>query len=398
MGSTINTAEKLWTRSFVSVTLVNFLICANTFMLMATLPIFVQHIGGSKLLAGIIGGMLTLTGFATRPFFGGLLDKKGRKLILLVGIVLLLAVTALYHTTTSIVMLLILRIAQGLGWSAASTSTSTIAADLVPVARRSEGMGYFGVSSSLAMAIGPALGLYLVEQFSYSSLYVVATIFVALSFIISVSSSYSNCDAVIKQPSKKSFGNSKLIEKTAIEPSILIFLISTTYAGIVTFIPSYAAYKGIEGIGSFFIVYAFALLVTRTFSGKAADRIGTTKVVVPGMVLLILALMILMEAHSLNLFLIAAVLYGLGFGSIQPVLNALVITLAPAERRGTANATFLAGLDMGVGLGAIGWGAVAQQLGFIHVYSLSAFLIVLALAYYYIVVQKNCEEQLCDAA
>ncbi|GBG55360.1 MFS transporter [Sporomusaceae bacterium FL31] len=397
MQSSIDTAENLWTRSFVSVTLVNFLICANTFMLMATLPIFVQHIGGSKMLAGIIGGMLTLTGFATRPFFGGLLDKKGRKLILLAGIVLLLAVTALYHATTSMVMIFILRIIQGLGWSAASTSTSTIAADLVPVARRSEGMGYFGVSSSLAMAIGPALGLYLVEQFSYSSLYAVATIFVALSLIISISSSYLNRDSVSKQPGKD-FGKSKLIEKTALEPSILIFLISTTYAGIVTFIPSYAAYKGIEGIGSFFIVYAFALLMTRAFSGKAADRIGTTKVVVPGMVLLIVALIILMEAYSLNLFLAAAVLYGLGFGSIQPVLNALVITLAPAERRGTANATFLAGLDMGVGLGAIGWGAVAQQLGFIHVYSLSAFLIVLALAYYYIVVQKNCEEQLCDAA
>lgn len=397
MQSSIDTAENLWTRSFVSVTLVNFLICANTFMLMATLPIFVQHIGGSKLLAGIIGGMLTLTGFATRPFFGGLLDKKGRKLILLIGIVLLLAVTSLYHATTSMVMIFIFRIIQGLGWSAASTSTSTIAADLVPVARRSEGMGYFGVSSSLAMAIGPALGLYLVEQFSYSSLYIVATIFVALSLIISISSSYLNRDSVSKQPSKD-FGKSKLIEKTAIEPSILIFLISTTYAGIVTFIPSYAAYKGIEGIGSFFIVYAFALLMTRTFSGKAADRIGTTKVVVPGMILLIVALIILMEAHSLNSFLAAAVLYGLGFGSIQPVLNALVITLAPAERRGTANATFLAGLDMGVGLGAIGWGAVAQKLGFIHVYSLSAFLILLALLYYYVVVQKSCEEQLCDAA
>jgi len=397
MQSSIDTAGNLWTQSFVSVTLVNFLICANTFMLMATLPIFVQHIGGSKLLAGIIGGMLTLTGFATRPFFGGLLDKKGRKLILLVGIVLLLAVTALYHVTTSMVMIFILRIIQGLGWSAASTSTSTIAADLVPVARRSEGMGYFGVSSSLAMAIGPALGLYLVEQFSYSSLYVAATIFVALSLIISLSSSYLNRDSVSKQPNKN-FGKGKLIEKTAIEPSILIFLISTTYAGIVTFIPSYAAYKGIEGIGSFFIVYAFALLMTRTFSGKAADRIGTTKVVVPGMVLLIAALVILMEAHSLNLFMAAAVLYGLGFGSIQPVLNALVISLAPAERRGTANATFLAGLDMGVGLGAIGWGAVAQKLGFIHVYSLSAFLILLALLYYYVVVQKNCEEQLCDAA
>lgn len=397
MKSTIDTAEKLWTPSFISVTLVNFLICANTFMLMATLPMFVQHLDGSRLLAGIIGGLLTLTAFITRPYFGGLLDKKGRKLILLVGIVLLLAVTALYQTTASIVIIFILRIIQGLGWSAASTSTSTIAADLVPAARRSEGMGYFGVSSSLAMAIGPALGLYLVEQFSYLSLYIVATLFVALSLIISISSTYLSQATDMKQPNTN-IRKSNLIEKTAIEPSVLIFLISTTYAGIVTFIPSYAAYRGIEGIGNFFIVYAFALLVTRTFSGKAADRIGATKVVVPGMVLLILALVLLIEAHSLTLFLVAAVLYGLGFGSIQPVLNALVITLAPAERRGSANATFLAGLDMGVALGAIGWGAVAQQLGFIYVYALSAALIGFALLYYYTIIQKNCKTQLYEAA
>ena len=95
---------------------------------------------------------------------------------------------------------------------------------------------------------------------------------------------------------------------------------------------------------------------------------------------------------------VAAIFYGLGFGSIQPVLNALVNTLAPAERRGSANATFLAGLDMGVGLGAIAWGAVAQQLGFIHIYSLSAVLIVAALVFYYIAVCRSAEQSVCDAS
>lgn len=398
MENTQQAVTKLWNRSFVLVTLVNFLICTNTFMLMATLPVFIQHVGGSKLLAGIIGGMLTLTGFFARPFFGDMLDRMGRKPILISGLAILLLVTALYGFTSSLICLFLLRILQGLGWSAASTATSTIASDLIPAGRRAEGMGYFGVSSSLAMALGPALGLYLVEQSGYFMLYLNAAVFAGISLCIGLRSSYAVHGLASRLPRKCEPSHRRLIEPTALEPSILIFLISTTYAGIVTFIPSYAAYKGIEGIGSFFVLYAFALLLTRTFSGRVADRLGMTRVVVPGMVLLVLALVLLMKAASLGAFMVAAIFYGLGFGSIQPVLNALVITLAPAERRGSANATFLAGLDMGVGLGAIAWGAVAQQLGFIHIYSLSAVLIVAALVFYYIAVCRSAEQSVCDAS
>jgi MFS family permease len=100
------------------------------------------------------------------------------------------------------------------------------------------------------------------------------------------------------------------------------------------------------------------------------------------MLLLAIALWILFIASSLPLFLLAGVIYGLGYGMAQPVLNALVISRAPADRRGAANATFLCAMDMGGILGAVVWGIVAQLVGFSYIYIASSFLIVLAVILY----------------
>ena len=158
--------EKLWTKSFSIIMIVNLISYTLIYMLMAILPLFILHIGGSKLMAGVISAMFTFTCFITRPWFGNLLDGKGRKTILQIGNIILLISIVGYNLFNSITMLLILRVIQGIGWSAVSTSTSTIVSDLIPPFKRFEGIGYFGMSTSIALAIGPALGLYIVENFN----------------------------------------------------------------------------------------------------------------------------------------------------------------------------------------------------------------------------------------
>lgn len=121
------------------------------------------------------------------------------------------------------------------------------------------------------------------------------------------------------------------MEKTAIAPSLVLFFITLTYGGIVTFLPSYADHKGVENIGLFFTVYALVLLLSRPIIGKLADWYGVRKFLVTGILLIALALLFLSIASSLPIFLLVAVLYGLGFGTVQPILNALVISLSPPE-------------------------------------------------------------------
>jgi MFS family permease len=306
---------------------------------------------------------------------------------MLIGIILILVTTASFTAAASILLLLALRVLQGIGWSAASTATSTIASDLIPASRRFEGMGYFGMAASVAMAIGPALGLSWIKNGNYKYMFIFTALFVVCGLALGLFVTSPN--KTEKKEVNKAQIKGSILEKTALGPSLVFLLVSMTYSGIATFLPSYALYKHIGNIGIFFTVYAATLFLTRPITGKLADRIGTAKIILPGMVFLMAALFFIVNAVSLTSFLIASVFYGIGFGSIQPILNALVVSLAPAERRGAANATFLAAMDLGMGIGALAWGAVSQSFGYVYIYSISMALALLAAITYFIIVKNE---------
>jgi len=391
--------EKLWTVAFTLIILVNFFTYVGNFILMSTLPLLILHIGGSKLMAGLITGIYSLTGFISRLKIGNLLDRKGRTSIMFTGLSLLLLTIISYNAVAySVILLLMLRAVHGIGWSTVTTSTSTIAADLIPPTRRSEGMGFFGISISLAMVIGPGLGLYIMEHYNDTLLFLISACFIILALVAGFSKKYYCQNQISLYPSmvEKAIENIELknkkaaiIERTALWPSFLFFIIVTTYSTIMIFLPPYASDRGVTDIGSFFIIIALAMLFTRLTAGRIADRYGIAKVLVPGMLLLGIALLILFVASSLPTFLIAAVFYGLGYGIVQPALNAWVISLAPVERRGTANATFLCAMDMGGILGAVVWGIVAQIFGFSYIFLSSAILIILAIILYLAITKNN---------
>lgn len=389
--------ERLWTVSFILIIAVNFFTYVGNFMLMSTIPLLTLHIGGSKLAAGLVTGIYALTGFMSRLKIGTLLDRKGKTSIMFAGLSILLLIIMSYHILAySVAMLLFLRAIHGIGWSTVTTSTNTIAADLIPAARRNEGMGLFGISISLAMVVGPGLGLFIVEHYSYALLYLLSSGFIVLALVTGWSKKYcgknqlSMVEPVTKKtPAPAAQKKMTVIEKTALWPSFLFFIIVLTYSTIMIFLPPYASERGIANIGAFFIIIALAMLFTRLTTGRIADRYGTTRVLVPGMLLLAIALQILFFASSLPLFLLAAVLYGLGYGIVHPVLNALVISRAPADRRGAASATFLCAMDIGGILGAVVWGLIAQAVGFSYIYSASTFLIILAVILYLTALKKS---------
>lgn len=170
---------------------------------------------------------------------------------------------------------------------------------------------------------------------------------------------------------------------------MVLFFIKLTYGGIVSFLPSYAAYRGVENIGIFFTVYALVLLFGRPIIGRLSDRYGPRKFLVPGILLIASALLLLVEASTLPMFLLVGVVYGLGFGTVQPILNALVISSSPPERRGAANATFAMAMDLGIGLGAVTLGFLAQKMGYEYMYGLSAIFALLALVMYFVLLRKK---------
>lgn len=372
--------DTLWSRNFIKIMLVNFLEYIPMYILLSVLPLHAsKHFGSSGLVAGLTTGVFLVSSVLSRPFFGNLLDHTDKRKVLVAGTVLFTLPILTYSLTAKIEILLIFRFIQGIGWGAVNTSAMTIASFAIPAARRGEGLGYFGIASTIAMAIGPAFGLYFFNRFSFVFLFVIL-------FIIGI----LGCAASLQMPDEERMSfkekNSKqklvIIEKSAVLTSAVLFLVAITYGGVITFLPAYAIYRGINDIGAFFTIYAIALLITRPIMGKLSDRHGVSKVLIPGMGFLIAALIILYFAASFPVFLISGALYGLGFGSVKPILDAITITLSPAERRGAANATFISAMDFGVGAGSSVWGILSQSLGFAAVYLLSAFLTVISLIIY----------------
>ena len=379
---------QIWNKTFFLILFVSFLMFLSMYMLLPTLPLYAQSIGGNETVAGTIVGIFTLSAVLVRPWFGNLLDQRGRKLILIIGVSIFLVSVLAYNLAFSIITLLVLRVVHGIGWGASTTATGTMASDVIPAVRRAEGMGYYGIAATVAMSLGPALGLYLVKYSSYSVLFTGAALLAALglagSFFINYEIPRKNRPEAKKTPVK-----GVILEKNAIPPALVLFFITLSYGGIVTFLPSYANYRGVENIGIFFTVYALVLLFSRPIIGKLADRYGVRKFLVPGILSIAAALFLLTKASSLPMFLLVGVVYGLGFGTVQPILNALVISLSPPERRGAANATFAVAMDLGIGLGAVTLGFLAQKMGYVYMYGSSVIFALLALVMYYAFLRKK---------
>jgi len=179
-----------------------------------------------------------------------------------------------YNWTSTILVLLIIRFIHGFGWGASSTASSTIASDIIPKSRLGEGMGYFGLTSTLAMAVAPALGLELLSVYGFNMVFYTSAGVVLISIFIALLIKYHKPD-VLPKPEPDVLVKSEetgIIERSAILPAIVIFFVTMTYGAIVSFIALYAGQKQIENIGLFFTIYAVALLISRPYFGRLTDR------------------------------------------------------------------------------------------------------------------------------
>lgn len=376
---TINTSEKIWTRDFVLICFANFFIFLGFQMTLPTLPLFVKELGGTDQLIGMIVGIFTFSALIFRPYAGHALESKGRRFVYMLGLGIFVISVGSFAFVTSILFLLLIRIVQGVGWGFSTTASGTIATDIIPPKRRGEGMGYFGLSGNLALALGPTLGLTLVGKISFSSLFIISASCGLVALILSSSIQYKKVE---ESPHKSTTVKFDVYEETALKPSILLFFITVTFGGIATFLPLYAAEKGISGIEGYFLTYALFLLISRTFAGRIYDKKGHLYVFPPGALFIFSAMILLAWLPNTTTMIIAAAVYGLGFGSVQPALQAWAVDQAALNRKGMANATFSSFFDLGVGIGAITFGQIASAFGYPVIYMISAASVLMSILLY----------------
>lgn len=361
--------EKLFSRNFILTSVSTFTLFTSFYFLLATLPIYLEKLGGSESEIGLIIGVFTISAVILRPFIGSLSDRQGRKKILLAGLLVFLVSMMLYNYTTDVISLLILRIFHGLGWGAVTTAATTLIADIAPPSRRGEAMGIFGMASNVAMAIGPALGFLLLSSYDFPALFMACTLIAIISMLFAAPIT----ERIVVHT------ETPLFSREALSPSILMFIISLTYGSLVSFLPIFAIKQGITNPGIFFSVLAVTLIFVRAMAGRLSDTKGRKFVIIPGMFLIILSLWVLSGAIALQDFLVSAFLYGLGFGSVHPALMALLVDKVDEKERGAAMGTFTAAFDLGIGTGSILLGLLLQYSSFRIIYLAGALCVFIAM-------------------
>lgn len=367
--------EALWTKNFVLICIINLFIFTGFQMLLPTIPVYVEKLGGQESMAGLVMGAFTISAMLIRPWAGNAIDSLGRKPIFFFGLVIFILSVLAYIWAPSVLILLLLRFIHGFGWGSSSTAAGTIAADLIPKSRLGEGMGYYSLTSTLAMAMAPSIGLYLISQKGFTTMFMVSATLVFTALLLANFLTYRPLETKAKT-------QGALFEPAAFLPSLMIFFCTMTYGSIVSFIALYAREQGITNIGPFFTVYALTIAISRPLGGIIVDRRGFNVVVIPGLILVILTMLILSQASGLPTFLLAASLYGMGFGTLHSTLQAMAIKGLPPNRRGAANGTFFSAFDLGIGGGSILWGVVAQQWGYSTMYLWVALPALIALTIY----------------
>lgn len=379
---------KIWTRDFVFVCFANFFIFLGFQMTLPTIPLFVEHLGGNDQLIGIVVGIFTFSALLIRPWAGHALETKGRRFIYLLGLAIFVISVGSYALVAGLFFLFTMRIVQGAGWGLSTTAGGTVATDLIPPHRRGEGMGYFGLSGNIAMAFGPALGLALVPLIGFHYLFLICAALGAAAFLFAAFLHYKPVIAT-EQPNSVRQKKWDLYEKSALKPSLLLFFITVTFGGIATFLPLYAIQEGVKGMEWYFFFFAISLMLSRTFGGRLYDRRGIRAVFVPGTLAIIFAMILLTFLAHEWMLITAAIFYGLGFGMIQPALQAWAVNKAPSDRKGMANATFFSLFDLGVGLGAMLFGFIPSFFGYSGIYATSALSVSISLILYLIFMKKE---------
>lgn len=360
--------EELWTKNFILICIINFCTFSGFQMFPAALPPYLKTLGASDGMVGWFVAIASVTTLLVRPFSGLALDKFGRGPVFVCGLTIML-LASLAHFSQALLLLFFVRSVHGIGWAISGTACNTIASENIPKTRFGEGMGYFSLFASLALAIAPALALSMIPR----DMIITAAVFIGLALLVTLFLKIPRMQKA-EQGAGAVAAKSGLYEKNAVIPAILLFLFTSAYGAVLTFVAIFAAEHGIGNIGVYFTVYAVFLLLTRPLVGKILDRRGYGAGILPGAVIVVASLLSLGLAESLPMFIVSAALMGAGQGAGQTSAQTMAVAGVPRNRLGAANGTFFMGFDAGVGFGSVSAGIVAGYIGYGNMYMLFALL------------------------
>jgi MFS family permease len=350
--------DKIWTKAFTTIFIVNFFMNMGQYMMNTIIPKYAYHMGSEATVVGVVTGMFAVTALASRPFAGPAVDyfRKNRLMTLSIGLITLAFVC--YSFSQNITMLIAARLIHGIGMGLTGPLCLAMVSNTLPDTKMASGMGVFSLGAAVASATGPTLGLKLSDAIGYTNTFIICTVLMAicLGFTLLLRSN----QPVRTERFKVTLN--QIVAPETFMPTLVMLFMALPYTAIHSFIAIYGGLSGVEDIGLFFTASAICLIFIRPVSGRIADKYGFDKTIIPGLVVFIGALIIISFSRTLPMFLLAGVVTAVGYGSSQPVLQAICMQLVPRERRGAAGNTNYMGTDIGFLTGPTIAGAIISAV------------------------------------
>ncbi|WP_239022947.1 MFS transporter [Pontibacter mangrovi] len=382
--------KRVYGLQFGLLCLSSFLFFSSFNMIIPELPGYLSSLGGEDY-KGLIIALFTVTAGLSRPFSGKLADRIGRVPVMVIGSVVCVVCGFLYPLVGTVAAFLLLRFVHGFSTGFTPTGKSAYVADLVPLERRGEAMGLMGLSGSLGMAAGPALGGLLASIFPVEVMFYTSSAAAFLSVAV-----IWHMKETVEEPEKFRWSMLRLsrqevLEPRVLAPSVVMLLTYFSFGTVLTIIPDFSEHLGIENKGLFFTSFTLSSLAIRFLAGRASDKYGRVTVLYLSTALLTAAMLVIGSVETVRGLLLAGVLFGVATGMNSPTIYAWTIDLSLPEHRGRAMATMYIALEIGIGLGALGsgWLYGNQSSNFTLVFWSGAVLSMLAFLYLVLVVRRS---------
>ncbi|MCI1983388.1 MAG: MFS transporter [Bifidobacteriaceae bacterium] len=364
---------KIWNRMFVSIVLANVFVSIALQISNQLVGKYTGSLGATAQMMGIVSSAFAWSAIVLKLISAPALDTFNRKHILIGAIAAIALAMFGFGISGNVSELFAFRLIQGAGQAFSTTCFVALAADALPREKMGTGLGFFSLGAGVAQMVGPVIALKVAEAYNYGVSFFIAGIVAIIAIFLT-----SQIKLKFTRTKKFSFNPKNIFAKEVLISALLMVLLFTCYSIVNPFLATYADKSVGSNISFFFTVYAAVLFLSRPLSGKLADKFGYI-VLVPMLVLFIGSFFLISVSNQMWMFLLAAVLFGFGYGGCQPVLQSLAMKLVPKSRRGSASATNFLGSDAGNIIGPIVGGGIADALGYSAMWQIMTVVLVVAI-------------------
>ena len=379
------TARKILTREFVLIFFAQFTLSSVFHILIPTLPIYLSRLGSGETEIGVLIGSFGVSSLLFRPFVGRALIKIPERSFMIIGALLFALTSSAYLFAPPFWPFLMVRVFQGIGLAFFNTAAFTLIANISPETHRGQSLSYFFLAQNISLALAPAMGMLLINHFSFALLFWVCLGVSLSSLFITYQLGKRQIPPVADSP----HGGGLFLNGKALPTSIVSFCFYFIWGGMATFFPLYAIKNGVTNPGLFFTALSILLILSRALGGRILDLYSKEKVIFYFFSICVLSVIVLALSRTLPMFILAGVIWGVGAGLFNPAIMAYTLDRAGSSSRGPAMGTYTAFSDLGVSLGPATMGIIIPFTGYPTMFLCLALVGVINLAYFHVYVRKR---------